>query len=218
MTTATYSAISSYSRVQILHTLQKRGQRTITDLREATGLHANTVREHVQRLIDIGYIVAETEHRTTRGRPRVLYSAASGTRTASPIAVRKAREAAERGDLMRRIMPWTDTTDAALPTDAVHQIDALVEDLVDAGFDPAIDESTLTVDISPCPHAEAAPEHRDTLCAVHLMLMDAVLSQAGGPLRVDAMAASCDPRQCVVRLMLAQRDAAAPAPTLAATR
>lgn len=209
MTTATYSAISSYSRVQILHTLQKRGQRTITDLREATGLHPNTVREHLQRLIDGGYIVAETERRTTRGRPRVLYSAASGTHQASPIAQQKARAAAERGDLMRRVMPWTDAADAALPTDAVHQIDALVEDLVDAGFDPAVDESTLTVDITPCPHAEAAPEHRDTLCAVHLTLMDAVLTQAGGPLRVDAMAASCDPKQCVVRLMLAQKNAAA---------
>jgi predicted ArsR family transcriptional regulator len=204
MTTAPYSAISSSSRVQILHALQTRGHRTITDLCEATGLHPNTVREHLQRLTDGGYIVAETEHRTTRGRPRVLYSAASGTHLASPIAQRKARDAARRGDLMRRVMPWTDGTNPDLPTTAVHQIDALIDDLVDAGFDPDIDETTLTVDISPCPNAEAGAEQRETLCSVHLTLMDAVLTQAGGPLRVDAMAASCDPKQCVVRLMLTQ--------------
>jgi DNA-binding transcriptional ArsR family regulator len=203
MTTAAYSAISSYSRVQILHTLQKRGRRTVAELHDATGLHANTVREHLQRLIDGGYIVAEAEHRTTRGRPRMLYSAASGARAVSPIAQRKAREAAQRGDLMRRIMPWTDAGDHSLPIDAVHQLDALVDDLVDAGFDPGLDEVALTVDISPCPNAAAEPDHRETRCLVHLALMDGVLAHAGGPLRVDAMAASCDPRQCIVQLMLA---------------
>jgi predicted ArsR family transcriptional regulator len=211
MTTVPYSAISSYSRVQILHALQTGGRRTIADLCAATGLHPNTVREHLQRLLDGGYIVTENEHRHTRGRPRALYSAAGGAHPANPIAQRKARAAAERGDLMRRVMPWTDAADPALPTDAVHQLDALVEDLVDAGFDPAIDEDELRVDITPCPHADAEPEHRDTLCAVHLGLMDSVLAQAGGPLRVDAMAASCDPRQCVVRLMLASRASATPA-------
>lgn len=210
MTTVRYNAISSYSRVMILHALQSRGERTIAELCEATGLHPNTVREHLQRLIDGGYIVTESEHRRTRGRPRALYSPASGSHRISPIAQQKARAAAQRGDLMRRVMPWTDAADPALPTDAVHQIDALMEDLIAAGFDPAVDESSLTVDITPCPHADAGPEHRDTLCAVHLGLMDSVLSQAGGPLRVDTMAASCDPQQCVVRLMLAERAVANP--------
>lgn len=201
MTRPGYSAISSYSRVQILHALQKRGQRTITELCEATDLHANTVREHLQRLIDGGYIVAETERRTTRGRPRVLYSTTSDRQGLSAVAQRKVREAAQRGDLMRRVMPWTDSTQSGLSSDAVHQIDALIEDLGDAGFDPIVDEAELTVDISPCPNAGADPDHRETLCAVHLGLMDGVLAEAGGPLRVDRMAASCDPRNCVVRLM-----------------
>ncbi len=193
-----YSAISSYSRVRLLHLLQDRPQRTITELCDATGLHANTVREHLQRLIDGGYVVAATEHRTTRGRPRVLYSAASAG--VSPVAVRKAREAAARGDLMRRIMPWTGAGGAALPTEAVHQLDALADDLGDAGFDPVIDETTLTLDLSPCPHSSSETAARDLLCQVHLSLMDGVLAQAGGPLRVADIAPSCDPAQCVVHL------------------
>lgn len=205
MTRPGYSAISSYSRVQILHVLQKRGQRTVAELCEATELHPNTVREHLQRLLDGGYIVAETEHRTTRGRPRVLYSTTSDRQGISVISQRKVREAAHRGDLMRRIMPWTNVSDTGLTPDAVHQIDALVEDLGDAGFEPIVDEAELTVDISPCPNAGADPDHRETLCDVHLGLMDGVLAEAGGPLRVDKMAASCDPRNCVVKLMLAQR-------------
>ena len=63
-----YSAISSYSRVEILHLVQDQPRRTVTELVAATGLHPNTVREHLQRLIDDGYVVNETERRTTRGR------------------------------------------------------------------------------------------------------------------------------------------------------
>ncbi|MFC8681259.1 winged helix-turn-helix transcriptional regulator [Microbacterium ureisolvens] len=197
MTTG-YSAISSYSRVEIMHLLQQRPQRPIAELVEATGLHANTVREHVQRLIDAGYVIAETERRTTRGRPRVLYSAATGAQEASsPVAVQRAEAAARRGDLLRRV--YGSTTDAALGADALHQLDALVEDLGDAGFDPLVDERELTVDLTPCPHAPTAA-HRGILCDVHVGLMDSVLAQAGGPLKVEGIAPSCDPTQCVVQL------------------
>ena len=198
-----YSAISSYSRVEIMHLIQQRARRPIAELVEATGLHPNTVREHLQRLIEAGYVIAETERRTTRGRPRVLYTAATGEAAAgeaaaySPVAVQRAKDAARRGDLLRRVYP----TDAGevLPAGALHQLDALVDDLAEAGFDPLVDEDALTVDLTPCPHAPAA-DHRGTLCHVHIGLMDSVLAQAGGPLKVDGIAPSCDPSQCVVHL------------------
>ncbi|MEV5069152.1 ArsR family transcriptional regulator [Microbacterium sp. LMI12-1-1.1] len=201
--TAGYSAISSYSRVEIMHLLQERPHRTVSELVAATGLHANTVREHVQRLMHAGYVIAETERRTTRGRPRVLYSAATGDGEASsPVAIRRAEAAARRGDLLRRM--YGSDTDAELGADALHQLDALVEDLGDAGFDPLVDERALTVDLTPCPHAPAA-EHRGTLCHVHVGIMDGVLAQAGGPLRVEGIAPSCDPTKCVVQLAPARR-------------
>lgn len=194
-----YSAISSYSRVEIMHLVQQRPLRSIAELVEATGLHPNTVREHLQRLIDAGYVVAETERRTTRGRPRVLYTAATGEAAASsPIAARRAQDAARRGDILRRVYP---SGGEALDADALHQLDALVEDLGDAGFDPLVDEDALTVDLTPCPHATTT-DHRGTLCSVHVGLMESVLTQAGGPLRVDGIAPSCDPAQCVVQLSL----------------
>ena len=101
---------------------------------------------------------------------------------------------------MRRMMPWTDDSAADLPPDAVHQIDALVEDLSEAGFDPAVDEVRLTVDLSPCPHMSSDGQNRDTLCAVHLGLMDGVLAHAGGPLSVLGITPSCEPAECVVQL------------------
>ncbi len=200
MTTVAYSAISSYSRVEILHLLQDRPQRTIAELCEATGLHANTIREHLQRLIDGGYVVPQTERRTTRGRPRVLYSAAGTEAGSSPVARRKVAEAARRGDLMRRVLRVGNG--GPLAPDAVHQLDALVEDLSAAGFDPLVDEDELTVDLTPCTHAAADDEGRRSMrCAVHLNLMQSVLAEAGGPLAVDGMRPSCDPTQCVVQLI-----------------
>lgn len=194
-----YSALSSDSRVEILHLLQERPRRTIAELAGSTGLHANTVREHLQRLIEGGYVVGEAERRTTRGRPRVLYSAVTGAPTASsPIAERKAREAARRGDLTRRVMPWTDDPD--LPAEVLHQLDALVDDLEGAGFDPVIDERELTVDLTPCAYVGTLEGGRDVRCSVHLGLMQGVLAEAGGPLAVDGMRPSCDPAQCVVQL------------------
>jgi predicted ArsR family transcriptional regulator len=197
---AGYSAISSYSRVELLHLIQEQPRRTISELVSATKLHPNTVREHLQRLIDDGYVVADSEHRTTRGRPRVLYTAADGGIASSAVQRRKVKQSAERGDLMRRVLPAGPTR---LATAALHQVDALVDDLLDAGFDPLVDEDALTIDLTPCAQAEAQSAHRSVLCAVHLGLMQGVLAEAGGPLTVAGMKPACDPRACVVQLALA---------------
>ncbi len=198
--------ISTYSRVQLLHLVQTRAQRTIGELCEATGLHPNTVREHLQRLIEGGYVIAATEHRTTRGRPRTLYSAATGMGDASsPIARDKVTAAARRGDLLRRVLP---ATASALGRDATYQLDALIEHLEESGFEPVVDDEQLTVDLSPCPHAAGRVEDRPMLCSVHLGLMQGVLAEAGGPLSAEAVRASSLPEDCTVQLRLAAMAAA----------
>lgn len=204
MPRAGYSAISSFSRVEILALIQARPERTIAELTAATGLHANTVREHLQRLIEGGHVLATTEHRTTRGRPRTLYSAATGDQDASsPIARRKVQEAADRGDVMRRVLPWTGASVQTLGESATHQLDAIVDHLTESGFDPIVDDAELTIDLSPCPHAASQSAHRQTLCAVHLGLMQAVLTQASGPLHAACIRSSARPTDCVVELSVA---------------
>ena len=192
--------ISSYSRVRILHLVQQRAERTIGELCEATGLHANTVREHLQRLIEGGYVIQASERRTTRGRPRTLYSAATGRPEASsPVARDKVAEAARRGDMLRRILH---EKDSPLGREATVQLDALIDNLEESGFEPIIDEEQLTVELTPCPHAASAPEHRPVLCQVHLGLMQGVLTQAGGPLEADCVRAASRADECTVQLRL----------------
>lgn len=204
MSTSTvgYSAISSYSRVELLGLLKERGDRTIAELTDATGLHANTVREHLQRLEADGLVVRTIEHRTTRGRPRVFFSAVLGeTAVSSPIARRKVREAAVRGDLMRRLIPDAEPGTRDLAIEALHQLDAIVEHLSDAGFDPTFDGTDLTLDVTPCPHQTAQAGHREMLCAVHLGIMQGVLAEAGGPLRASAVRTDGVPNGCIVQLL-----------------
>ncbi|AZH79843.1 MULTISPECIES: helix-turn-helix transcriptional regulator [Microbacterium] len=196
--------ISSYSRVRILHLLfearhtHPEGQLSIGDLCEATGLHANTVREHLQRLIEGGYVIPTIEHRTTRGRPRTLYSAATGDPGASsPVARDKAKAAARRGDLLRSMLPGIATD---LGREATYQLDALVEHLEESGFEPIVDDERLTVDLSPCPHAAGRPENRPMLCQVHLGLMQGVLNEAGGPLAAERVRDALLPSDCTVQL------------------
>ena len=205
ITGVAYGPISSYSRVRILHVVQERPERTIGELCDATGLHANTVREHLQRLIEGGYVIPTVEHRTTRGRPRTLYRAATGAPDASsPVARNKAKAAARRGDLLRSVLPGTGT---ALGKDATYQLDALVEHLEESGFEPVVDDRGLTVDLSPCPHAAGRPEDRPMLCQVHLGLMQGVLAEAGGPLEAECVREAALPSECTVQL----RDTAAQA-------
>jgi predicted ArsR family transcriptional regulator len=209
--------ISTFSRVRILHALfeggsaqddtaRTRGKLTIGDLCDATGLHPNTVREHLQRLIEGGYVIQASEHRTTRGRPRTLYSAVTGAADASsPIARNKAKAAAVRGDLLRRVLP---ASASALGRDATYQLDALIEHLEESGFEPVVDDEQLTVDLSPCPHAAGRAEDRPMLCSVHLGLMQGVLTEAGGPLAAEAVRTSALPADCTVQLRLTEMTAA----------
>ncbi|MFK3677943.1 ArsR family transcriptional regulator [Microbacterium sp. NPDC090218] len=196
--------ISSYSRVQILHLLfeagssKTRAELTIAELCESTGLHPNTVREHLQRLIEGGYVIPTTERRTTRGRPRTLYSAATGTPGASsPVARDKAKAAARRGDLMRSMLPESASD---LGREATYQLDALVEHLEESGFEPVVDDDRLTVDLSPCPHAAGRAEDRPMLCRVHLDLMQSVLNEAGGPLEAECVRDAVLASDCTVQL------------------
>jgi predicted ArsR family transcriptional regulator len=186
--------------VRILHLVQSRSPRSISELCEATGLHQNTIREHLQRLIEGGYIIPSIERRATRGRPRTLYSAATGSPDASSAVARdKVSAAARRGDLMRRAMP---TTAQGFGTEATYQLDALIEHLEESGFEPVIDDAELTVDLTPCPHAAARPEDRPVLCRVHLGLMQGVLTEAGGPLTADFVRDPVLPAECTVQLRL----------------
>ncbi|UJP38562.1 helix-turn-helix transcriptional regulator [Cellulomonas palmilytica] len=85
--------LAAASRVDLLRILQRGGSHTVGALAAATGLHENTTREHLARLVADGYAVRAPESRTVRGRPRMLYRIASPDDARSdPIAMGRLEE------------------------------------------------------------------------------------------------------------------------------
>ena len=83
-------ALASASRVTLLAVLLERGPSHISDLAEATGLHPNTVREHLTMLLSVDFVRSQPEVRTVRGRPRMVYRATSAADVAAdPDALRR---------------------------------------------------------------------------------------------------------------------------------
>ena len=70
-----HRALSDPSRARILAELADRGPLDAREVAERVGLHVNTVRVHLNGLVEAGLVSSETLPPQGRGRPRVAYSA-----------------------------------------------------------------------------------------------------------------------------------------------
>lgn len=80
---------------------------TIADLSAAAGLHPNTTREHLARLIEAGFVTCCPEERHTRGRPRIVYRAAENVSSSTAPA-----ESVARTELLRALLSDFDPSSA----------------------------------------------------------------------------------------------------------
>ncbi len=169
------------------------------DLSEATGLHENTLRDHLRVLEAEGFIRSEHEHTGGRGRPRSLFSAVRGE-DPHDDAERRIAEAKRQGDLLRRVMP--SATASELSDDALHQIDALYQHLDDVGLEPEVDEGEMLVELNPCPFDTLVEDNREVACRVHAELIRGVLHRAGGPVELERLLPYTTPHSCHVHLAM----------------
>lgn len=176
----------------------------LAELSETTGLHTNTLRDHLRVLEDQGFVRADVEHTGARGRPRSIYFAVEADET-NEVAERRIRQARTQGDLLRRLVP---SSVGSLDDDAVHQLDALYQHLDDLGLEPDIDEPSLTVTMVPCTFHTLIDNNRDAMCNVHEHLIRTLLAQAGGPIDLTTVTPFATPHTC--RLQLELRKAARP--------
>lgn len=76
--TRVHRALAAPRRAEILALLRTaRAPLAIQDIADTTTLHPNTVRNHLDRLVQAGLVDQVTEERETPGRPRSLFSVAS---------------------------------------------------------------------------------------------------------------------------------------------
>lgn len=221
-TASLHRALSSPSRVEILRVLHEQGESSLAEICRGVGLHANTAREHLDRLVDARLVARRPEHSGSRGRPRMLYRALDGAAHGSLpeqlwahlvrlLATGFGLELEDPAHAAREAgRGWTLEVLRSRPEPpedrpaAERQLETLLALLEELGMRPELDGGPpLTVRVRRCPWSEVVQAREEVVCAVHRGVVEGVLERTEGPLEL-VEAGRRDPRTGCV-LLLAQR-------------
>jgi len=159
-----------------------------------TGLHENTVREHLEALVQRGLAVRARGTAEGRGRPPITYEPAEMKEPdprvreyaalASVLAGRIAQVSDDpRGDGVAAGEAWAEglaAGDATPNLDARSRRERLMRLFANLDFDPIADGEVTSIALRRCPLLDSATKHPDVVCAVHLGLARGFMAQLGG--------------------------------------
>ena len=165
---------------------------TATELAERLGLHANTVRLHLERLREAGLVEVEPVHRGTVGRPQHVYSLASGapglgldppsyTLLAGMLAMLAERVGADAEDATAAGRSWG--IEAGHRTHSKSCVKALFSEMDRLGFDPqreAAPGGQTEIAFLHCPFREIAEAYPELVCSLHRGICEGVAASVGG--------------------------------------
>ena len=177
---------------------------SVEDIVERTGLHANTVRGHLDVLLAAGSVTREAADTGGRGRPRWLYR--SATPQASPyqflaeaLSAQLARSdgaefaeaAAERWAHALPDLPVAFSPDEAVAeaTDALNRL----------GFNAIASPVGDAISVTGCPYADLVDDN-PVICDIHTALVVRLLDERGQPVTLDSMDIWARRGMCVARL------------------
>ncbi|NLF03954.1 MAG: transcriptional regulator [Actinomycetales bacterium] len=168
------------------------------------GLHANTVRAHLEVLVREGKASSSTEQRATRGRPRELFTttgapepeesyaslAAALAAQLESLGVDAGAQAVEAG---KRWAAWeqkpaaeslpgvtaaqSSPSDTSPPLPSASPTDEVLAVLRRTGFAPEVAADGATILLHHCPFGELAGAHTDVVCGAHLGLIQGTLDR-----------------------------------------
>lgn len=190
---------------------------SIVQIADQLGVHPNTVRFHLDTLIENRQVEQAPLDRSRPGRPPLLFRAVRGMDPTGPRHYRLLAEvlthiiangpnpsarAIEAGRAWgRRLAPLTSDHDGgpAGPEEAIQQLVALLDDL---GFAPQRQEAgqRVQVGLRHCPFLELAETRAQVVCPVHLGLMQGAMDAWGASLTVDRLEAFVEPDLCLAHL------------------
>ncbi|WP_310964524.1 helix-turn-helix transcriptional regulator [Nocardioides terrisoli] len=202
------------------------GPMTIVEIASALGVHPNTVRFHLDGLLERGRVDQVTSRPVEAGpgRPALRFRASSGmdpdgprnfellagilagSLAVGPDGVRRARAS---GRAWGRRLAATRSDGGGAGRSVT---DRLVGLLADLGFAPqrrtveGDGRSREQIALRHCPFLELVGDHRDVICPVHLGLMQGAAAEFGdadpatGPVTVDALEAFVEPDMCLAQL------------------
>jgi len=186
---------------------------TAADLAERVGLHANTVRLHLDRMRDAGLVEVEVVHRGTVGRPQHVYSLSPGVPSGGLEPAAHELVAGLLASLAERA--GADSDDAAAAGRAYGRaaalrskparsagpsrcVTALMGHMRRLGFDPALDdddEREPTLYFLQCPFRELAEAYPELVCSLHRGICEGVVAATGGG-KIDRFHALYDHTPC----------------------
>jgi predicted ArsR family transcriptional regulator len=206
-------ALADETRYAMYHELATSTQPlTAGELADALGLHANTVRLHLERMREAGLVEVEPVHRGTVGRPQHVYSLASGAPGVAFDPPSHALLAGLLAGLAERVGADADDADAigeswgreaAKRTRTRSCVKALGAELERLGFDPAaeVEDDDVTVSFLHCPFRELAEAYPELVCNLHRGICRGVVDAVGGG-TVNGFSTLYDPEPCRVTVRL----------------
>lgn len=186
-------------RARVLEALAQHGPATLRDLERLTGLHPNTLREHLGALE--GRVTRVRRPSRGPGRPAWAYAARPDAHAelASVLADALATGGADAADAARVSgRAWGERVLAQLgPDPTSSEWERLVLALEHAGFEPRGREPEARIDLTWCPIVELARRHTDIVCSAHVGLVEGVTGRAGSA----EIRPFVTPSRCIVRLL-----------------
>lgn len=189
---------------------------SIIAIADELGVHPNTVRFHLDTLIEQGRVeVADHDHKG-RGRPALLFRAVrqmdrGGTRRfqllAEILTIGLAADADGSAKALAAGRAWGQRLrpleDQEKPVDTEESVDHLVDMLDDLGFEPERIEAgngETRLGLRHCPFLELAESCTDVVCPIHLGLMQGALEAWDAPVAVERLDAFAEPDLCLAHL------------------
>ena len=187
-----HKALADDTRYRLFRYLRLSGRPVpVRELATRLGLHANTIRPHLRRLVDAGLVASETRRGPSAvGRPQTVYTAvamenAEGRdyRLLADILLTLMTGTRARSGAEALAREWGDylMTRHAPPPGARRpgpNLAALRDALAEAGFDPRFrrrGNRTVEIALRGCPFRDLLEEHRDLVCTVHRGLLEGML-------------------------------------------
>lgn len=177
---------------------------TLAELSEASGLHDNTVRGHLEVLRGRGRVTRLRAPVRGRGRPAWTYVARETPHAALSEALAaglEARGSASPGEAaIEGGRAWGERLTAHLGLADVEPRERVLIALEHVGFGPEVAEDG-EVRLTQCPFLDAATAHPEAVCNVHLGLVEGAL---GAPVDRSALKPFAQPGACLVELPQAE--------------
>lgn len=207
-----HRALAGASRVRVLEALRRNGPATVPELASLVGLAPNTVRLHLDQLVDAALVSRARAQPSGRGRPRQVYTAVPDADVSEGAYRELARLLAETlatvgaaaepaalatGRTWGGELVAENAAADAPATDGRDEVVALMDDL---GFEPRLTDDGDAVEMHHCPFQQVAKQHSDVVCGLHLGLMQGALQQLGSPVRATRLEPFATPRMCLAHL------------------